>query len=114
MTGTIMQEKAFLPNLQEYTYICQIYLQEYNVKCWLKQKLLWKSLTSCCLKGIWTNLSKTDKIGVLNIPQSSCIDKRHTHSDYTESFQCDAYAPLENIYYAPWYSSVTSDCSGVW
>ena len=29
------------------------------------------------------------------------VDKRHTHSDYTEIFQCDAYAPLENIYYAP-------------
>lgn len=66
----------------------------------MKQKLLWKSLTSYCLKGKRTNLCKTDKIGVLTTPQSRCIDKRHTHSDYTECFQCDAYAPLEKIYYA--------------
>jgi hypothetical protein len=46
------------------------------------------------------NLCKTDKTGVLTTPQSRCTDKRHTHFDYTESFQCDAYASLENIYYA--------------
>jgi hypothetical protein len=63
----------------------------------MKQKRLWKSLTSCCLKGKRTNLCKTDKIGLLTTPQSRCTDKRLTHSDYTESFQCDASAPLENI-----------------